>query len=299
MARINLRDLSDVVHHIISQSALLNHRSIEGEARYALDLYAKEISTPKEQSADTPRGTWQKGVAQRLAALFQKLRDDDFFPYKTRHDAPHIAKAIGEESPAPLLDCLNGEGTLTFDMADRIVAWSSCSASWLLSGAGAMFPVEDIGSSYQSFFVSENENKKDFIFYLIRISSGRNTGMILCIKHDKAAETYHAGYIATHFLLSTGMGSGGHGNLKRFIIFLKTYCHEHYLQASEFDETELSTELGLHHPFWYMQRKSDSQWLMQLFQGEDPKDWLEGNKTAWESVKSLPFGGIKSSSNEV
>lgn len=290
MARVNLRDLSEVVLNIISQAALRNHRSVEGEVRHALDLYARDLNTPKNQTIDTARQTWQKETAQRLAELFQRLRADEFFPYRTHHDIPHIAKAIGEPSPAQLLDCLDGNGALTFDMVERIATWSSCNPSWLLSGEGAMFAVENIGSDYRSFLINEAEDKRNYSFYLIRVSTGRNEGMILCIKHNKVTGVYSSGFISSQFVLGSGMGSGGHGNLERFIVFLKTHCHKHYLNACEYEEKELSTELGLHHPSWYLQRKRDARWLTQLFRGEDPSNWLDGYGNAWVAIRELPFG---------
>lgn len=290
MARINLRDLSDDVHHIISQAALRNHRSVEGEARHALDLYAKGLHAPNEVPAETAKKIWQKGVSLRLENLFSRLRDDDFFAYKVKQDVPHIALAIGEDSPAQLIDCLDGQGILTFDMLNRIVAWSSCSFSWLLSGVGTMFAVEDIGTD-RSFFTNEFEDRKDLTFYLVRISSGRNEGMILCVKHNKVTNTYKSGYISAQFNLIAGMGATGHSNLDSFIVYLKTFCHKHHLSSYEYEEVELSTELGLHHPTWYLRRIRNAQWLMQLFNGEDPDNWLEGYSEAWEDIRKLPFGG--------
>lgn len=284
MARINLRDISDDVHQLISQSALLNHRSIESEARHALDQYALSLNREQDTKIETSREIWQKETGQRLHKLFQQLRDDNFFAYRVRHDIPHIAQHIGENSPAQLLDCMDGIKGPDFDMINRLAYCFSCNSSWVMSGAGTMFEVKNIGSSYESFFVDETDDHADYMFYLIRVASGRNEGMIICIKRNQASRVYEAGYISDHFVLKAGMGSGGYGNLKRFLSFMKLNCGTHFIRSCEYEEEGLSTELGLHHPSWYIQKSSQSRWLSQLLSGEDPGNWLEGYSGLLSSV---------------
>ena len=288
MARITIRDLPDHIHQVITEAAVLHHRSTEGEIRFALQQYVMSLrSQPVPE--ETPRQIWQKQTGQRLAQLFDCLRSDEFFSYTERHDVPHLARAIGEDTPAHLLDCLEGSAAPSFEMLDRIAAWSSCCSSWLISGAGTIFPFENIGSRYHDFFLYDRCNN-DITFHLLRICGGRSDGMILCIRHDSVKQTFASGFISEHFMLKGGMGSGGHGNLNRFIRFLKTQCGNRIMKACEYEETEASTELGTHHPLYYIRSTQGADWLMMLFNGEDPANWLKDGMTLWKDMSALPFG---------
>lgn len=79
MSRISIRDLPESIHQLISTSAERNHRSVEGEIRHALALYATSLDKQKPDVQETSVQIWQRGVGQRLNELFQRLRSDDFF----------------------------------------------------------------------------------------------------------------------------------------------------------------------------------------------------------------------------
>jgi len=288
MARINIRELPDHIHQAISESADKNNRSTEGEVRSILQSY---VSSLEAQAAPnlTYRQTWQRYMGDRLDQLFACVRRDQVFPVTEPQSIADIARAIGEESPANLLDCLDGLSSPTFDMLDRVVAWSGGSYNWLLSGMGTVFPVENIGNKYQDFFLYD-QHSNDVSFHLLRICGGRSDGMLLCIRYDSARQTYASGYISEHFMLKGGMGSGGSGNLNRFIRFLKTSCGNRVLKAYNYDETEMNTQQGAHHPLYYLRLASQAEWLRKLFSGEDPDNWLAGNLPLWRGMNELPLG---------
>lgn len=288
MARINIRELPDHIHQAISESAIKNNRSTEGEVRSILQSYVSSLEA-KPAMAETYRQSWQKGFGDRLDQLLGCVRRDQVFPITEPQSVADIARAIGEESPANFLDCLDGLSSPTFDMLDRIVAWSGGSHSWLLSGMGTVFPVENIGNKYQDFFLYDRHSKA-VIFYLLRICGGRSDGMLLCIRHDRARQTYSSGYISEHFMLKEGMGSGGSGNLNSFIRFLKTNCGNRVLRAYNYEETEMNTQQGAHHPLYYLRLASQADWLRKLFSGEDPANWLDGYSPLWRDMNELPFG---------
>jgi plasmid stability protein len=288
MARINIRELPDHIHQAISESAIKNNRSTEGEVRSILQSYVLSLEA-KPAVAETYRQSWQKGFGYRLDQLFACVRRDQVFPITEPQSIADIARAIGEESPANLLDCLDGLSSPTFDMLDRIVVWSGGSHRWLLSGMDTVFPVENIGNKYQDFFLYDRHSK-NVTFHLLRICGGRSDGMILCVRHDIAKKIYASGYIYEHFMLKEGMGSGGSGNLNRFIRFLKTNCGNRVLKAYNYEETEMNTQQGAHHPLHYLRLASQADWLRKLFSGEDPANWLAGYSPLWTDMDELPFG---------
>lgn len=288
MARINIRELPDHIHLAISESASRNNRSTEGEVRSILQAYVSSLEV-RLPPIETLRQSWQRGVGDRLDRLFACIRKDQVFASRLPPTLAGIARAIGEDTPAHMLDCMEGIAPPSFDMLDRVVGWSSGSYEWLVSGFGTIFPVENIGSRYSDFFLYERDSK-DVTFNLLRICGGRSDGVILCIRHDDAKKTYATGFISENFMLKRGMGSGGHGNLNRFIAFLKTHCGNRVLKAFNYEESERETELGAHHPLYYLRLSNDADWLRKLFAGEDPADWLEGNRSAWKAIAELPFG---------
>lgn len=287
MARINIRELPDHIHKAISESAERNNRSTEGEVRSILQAYVSSLET-QPVPIETLRQSWQKGVGNRLDQLFACLREDQVFPGRLP-SLVGIARIIGEDTPAHLLDCMEGIASPSFDMLDRVVAWSSGSYEWLVSGMGTIFPVERIGTHYHDFFLFDRQNK-DITFHLLRVCGGRSEGMILCIRHDSAKQTYACGAIYTNFHLKAGMGATGHGNLSRFIRFLKTNCGNRALSAYNYEEPERDTEQGTHHPRYYLRLASQADWLRKLFAGEDPADWLVGYRSSWKEISDLPFG---------
>lgn len=288
MARINIRDLPDHIHKAISESADKNNRSTEGEVRSILQSYVSSLEA-KPAPIETLRQSWQRGVGQRLDQLFGFVRRDKVFSFGEPQSIVGIARIIGEETPAHLLDCLEGIASPSFDLLDRVAAWSGGSYNWLVSGMGTVFPVENIGSSYQDFFLHDRQSK-DVTFSLLRICGGRSDGMLLCIRHDSAKQTYASGFIYEHFKLKSDLGSGGSGNLNRFIRFLKTNCGNRVLKAYNYEETELSTEQGAHHPLYYLRSADSADWLRKLFDGEDPANWLAGNSPLWRDMGELSFG---------
>ena len=291
MARVGIRDLPDHIYEAICESPEKNNRSIEGEVRAILQTYVSTLE-PEPAPNQTLRQIWQKGVGDRLDLLFAHLRKDQVFFPGHAPTLAGIARLIGEETPAHLLDCLDGIASPSFDMLDRVIAWSSGSQDWLESGVGPMFPAKNIGSEYSEFFLYERDSK-EVTFHLLRVCGGRLDGMILCVRHDRAKQAYATGFIYEHFNLKRGMGAGGHGNLHRFIRFLKTNCGDRILKAYRYEEPEKSTEPGAHHPQYYLRLASEADWLQKLFAGEDPADWLEGNRSAWKEIAELSFGNGK------
>jgi plasmid stability protein len=288
MARINIRELPDHIHKAISDSAERNNRSTEGEVRSILQSYVSSLEV-KPAPIETLRQSWQKGVGNRLDQLFACVRKDQVFGFGDRQSLVGIARTIGEDTPAHLLDCMEGIASPSFEMLDRVVAWSGGSYEWLVSGLGTVFPVENLGNDYHDFFLHDRKSKH-ITFHLLRVCGGRCEGMLLCFRHDSVKQTYASGYMYANFNLKGGMGSGGHHKLSQFIRFLKTQCGDRAFKAYNYEETEVNTEQGTHHPVYYIRAASTANWLRMLFDGQDPDDWLEGYRSAWKEIADLPFG---------
>ena len=288
MAKIQVRNFPDDIFMRIEAAAARAERSIEAECRLAL----KQKYKPAQEESLTHRQRWRKDVAARLAFVFERLRSDGFFAWNEPSDVAHIARRAGEASPALLFDCLDGLDDLTFDLADRLSLSFGFNQSWLLSGEKTPFPAHNIGSSYHDFFSQPEEGK--FSWELYRVTGGRHEGELICLKNDNKNGNKTLGYVNEHFVLSDGMGGGGRGNLEYFIRFLKENWPElsSYITTWVYEAADKGTDLGQHHPVFYQRLMSRSQgkWLIDMFEGRRPGDWLKEFDYELNDIKKIPYG---------
>ncbi|MBK5143720.1 hypothetical protein I2494_08325 [Budviciaceae bacterium BWR-B9] len=296
MAKIQVRNFPDEIYSRIEAAAGRAERSIESECRLALlERYRPELEKVLSQ-----RETWQKESGQRLQWLFNRLESDRFFRdgYKPEtFSMTRLARMLGEISPSRLMECIEGQQEITFDLADRIAGKFDASADWLLSGEGSPFPVIRIGNKgYKDFFLP-TDGQTGYTFELIRISHGRHEGTLICLRYHLDTHRYVLGVVTEAFNLANGMGGGGHSELKKFLIFLKTEGASLPLNTYEWEpqkeEDNFWEIFGQHHPVYFQDPncRTTARWLQQLFQGEDPEDWFNGWSSTLQEIKDTPFGG--------
>lgn len=265
MQKLQARNIPDDLYERVATAAAHNDRSLEGEVRHTLSM-----AYPAESSnVLSLRQQWQQDTALRLRQLVAQLQADDFWQFRGPGSPVQLARLVGEESPARFFDWMDGLAVLPYEAAERIAGFTGCSADWLIEGRTDPFPVADIGNpvDYEHFFCPEGRG--DWRFYLIRFADGQ----LLCIRHDRSASTWSAGYMGGRFFLQNGMGSGGMGNLKRFLQFLK--ARSVHLKADSFDRAEESHDTGLHHPCYYARNSAlaQTEWLTELLEGRLPERW--------------------------
>ena len=284
MPNVQVRKFPDDVYARITQAAAREERSIEGEVRLTLfkaypDAAAASLSR---------RERWQRDTATRLIQLQERLRDNKFLPRHRDIDAIGLAKLMGELTPAYLLDCLDGEAPLSFDAAERLATVTDSSAEWLLEGTGSMFPVEHIGNHYHTFFTPDAPG--DYRFHLIREGKGAGHKSLLCIRHNRTDNRYVIGSVHGQFYLGDGMGSGGMGNLMRFLQYIKK--HYSMLQLSSYILDAEDAQLGEHHPNRYLKSSQleTSGWLASMLEGNAPGSWLTDFSWHLNVLKDTPYG---------
>ncbi|KWS65739.1 FitA-like ribbon-helix-helix domain-containing protein [Pseudomonas amygdali] len=275
MARLSIRDFPDDLYIQLTQSAAQNYRSLEGEVRFGLAAYAKSLL----QTATPPRthlDRWRHEVGQRIHQLFQQLTADQVFAYNQRSDLPHLALLLGESSPALLINCVDGHESLPFDLAHRLVEHFSCNLSWLISGAGEMFPYPDLGPYYAEFFKPAHTDSSIRI-KMVRICGGIHDATLLLFRLDENRQHIAAGYCSTQFDLSGNMGGTGFGKFAEFAEHLAS-LGSMKCEAYNFDATDNDGEFGHHHPKYYLNlaRLNTARWLMPLLKGVAPNniEWV-------------------------
>ncbi|WP_117196767.1 FitA-like ribbon-helix-helix domain-containing protein [Pseudomonas coronafaciens] len=271
MARLSIRDFPDDLHMQLMHSAAQNQRSLEGEVRFGLAAYAhslKQTAAPQPTQLDR----WRLESGRRLQQLFQQLRADQVFAYNQRSDLPHLALLLEEPSPALLLDCVEGRASLPFDLAHRLVEHFSCNLSWLISGAGEMFPYPDLGAfaSYVDFFKPAHTDSS-FSIKMVRVCGGRHDGALLLFRLDKNSRHVAAGYCSTQFNLSGQMGGTGFGRFAEFAEHLAS-LGSLQVEAYNFLASESDGGFGDHHPTFYLNpvRLDHANWLSPLLKGVSP-----------------------------
>lgn len=299
MAKIQARNVDDALYQRIEQSAMKNERSLEGEIRIALREYYQPAH--KEGPVLTEREQWQLETGQRLKWLFDCLMADNYFrDYAGARtldtfDLVRFGRQLSI-SLGLLMDIMAGREELTFELADRIAHHCDASADWLLGESGQPFPFVDIRSvGYREFFFPAG-SKSDYTFEFLRISGGMHDGTLLILRKDLQTKRITPGVI-NEFHLRSGMGSGGYGNLKRFLLLLKTEGAR--LSINTFDWTPehenfgFWSVIGQHHHVYFQDstRRSSARWLQQVFNGEDPDDWFSnGWASLLKEIGETPFG---------
>ena len=301
MAKIQARNVDDALFARIEQSAMKNERSLEGEIRTALRAYYQPEG--KTEPATSMRQTWQQETGQRLHWLFDRLMEDNFFrefagarPLDT-FDLVRIARHL-TITPGLLMDILEGQTELTFELADAIARHFDASADWLMGGSGQPFPVIRLGSGGYRNFILPAGSHDHYVFDFLRISGGRHDGTLIILRQDTQTKQITPGVVTESFYLRSGMGSGGYGNLKRFLLFLKTegarLSINTYDWQPEQPDFDFWTLIGQHHHTLFQDtpRRTSARWLQQLFNGEDPDDWFSNGWTSLlKEIGETPFGG--------
>ncbi|MDT0177831.1 hypothetical protein Q9R34_17535 [Enterobacter sp. BRE11] len=309
MAKIQARNVDDALYQRIEQSAMKNERSVEGEIRTALREYYQP--TDNEGPALTEREQWQLETGQRLKWLFDRLMADNYFreyagarPLDT-FDLVRLGRQL-DTSPGLLMDIMEGRQELTFELADRIAHNFDASADWLLGERGQPFPFVDIGSKGYGEFFFPASSKSDYTFEFLRVDGGMHDGTLIILRQDVQTKRITSGVI-TEFYLRSGMRSGGYGNLKRFLLLLKTEGAR--LSINTYDWTPehpnfgFSTVFGQHHHVYFQDspRRSSARWLQQIFNGEDPDGWFSNGWTPiLKEIGETPFGvSVRTASNNM
>ncbi|EAR6896393.1 hypothetical protein K5J60_004076 [Salmonella enterica] len=293
MAKIQARNVDDALFARIEQSAMKNERSLEGEIRLALATLYPATDPSQNIVPLSMRERWQQETGQRLRWLLQRLNEDGFGTRartgdETVADYVRLGDQLGT-SPGLLMDIAEGRAEMTPEMAAALQHWCGASGDWLLSGEGESFPVVKLGTcsgvSWQEFFFPDDDDR--YVFEFIRIGGGRHEGTLLILRRHEHSGRATTGLVTEAFYLRAGMGNGGYGNLKNFLLFLKQHCGSLVMNAYQFMPPDLDFDFwsvtGRHHPVWFhdINRCLPSRWLQQLLGGEDPGEWFTGD---WSPV---------------
>lgn len=300
MAKIQARNVDDALYQRIEQSAMKNERSLEGEIRTALREYYQPVVSHEPMMSERER--WQHETGKRLRWLFDRLMTDNYLREYAggrsldTFDLIRFGRQLNT-SPGLLMDIMDGQQELTFELADVIAEKFGSSAEWLLGESGQPFPfVSPVTTGYREFLFPA-DSKSDYTFDFLRIAGGRHDGTLIILRQDVQTKRVTPAVITESFYLRSGMGGGGYGNLKRFLLLLKT--EGSHLSINTFDWTpehpdfDFWSVIGQHHHVYFQDspRRSSARWLQQVFNGEDPGGWFSNGWTSiLREIGETPFG---------
>jgi plasmid stability protein len=294
MAKIQARNVDEALFERISQSAMKNERSLEGEIRLAL---AAAYPPPEQATPQlTLRERWLRETGERLIHLLEQLQADNYFGEYSRDNRAGIADLVRaarllDVSPGLLMDISEGRQELSVALAETIAGRFDASADWLLTGEGKPFPVRSLGDSYHDFFLPR-EDMSGWRFELMRICGGRHDATLLCLRQSPEGRLT-LGAVSAEFVLGDGMGGTGRGKLQAFLTFLKTSCTSLQMDSYEFEDGEGLESgweaAGRHHPVWFrrLMRRSHSRWLTGMLNGESPA-WLTDFGYELQEIAGIP-----------
>lgn len=217
--------------------------------------------------------------------------DIDAFDYITlAGDLNAVVDDSDSVSCGSLMDVAEGLQEMSPGLARKLADFCSASALWLLTGSGRPFPMLTLGTysgiSWEDFFDTDCGGSHGYLFELTRIDGGRHDGTLIIHRLHERLQTITTGVVTEAFYLRAGMGSGGYGNLKTFLQFLKRHEHQLALSSWQFTPPEPDFDfwsvMGQHHPAWFrdQSRRAPSRWLQQVLNGEDPGEWFAGGWTS-------------------
>ena len=298
MAKIQARNIDEALFQRIEASAMKHERSLEGEIRIALRGYYTPVEA--ETLPLSLRERWQRKTGSRLRWIIGEMAADAK-PEQQHARVPEVSEFIrfGQEigiSPGKLMDMSEGLVELPTALAMDLERSIGVSAEWLLAGKGKPFPILDLMDHYRPFLLPENDEGQH-TYEFVRIADGRAPGELLIIRRQVQTGAVSMATATGRFYLAGGMGSGGFGHLKSFLVFLKTECQ--HLSINTYDlhlgdeESLFWDEAGQHHPQWYRhdKRRTQADWLQKIYMGIDPGNWFEGWRMILAEIKAVPFGG--------
>jgi len=231
LGKMQIRGISPEVVQALSELAQLHHRSVEGEARAALDGWVAPVLLKGKQS------TRLLEVSSRLRRALDEYNSEPGFSLSPSE----LAEQIGEDSASAVESWFAGEAEPGFTQLNRVARFLGIREEWLKHGKGSIFPVESIRLSENPYRAVEwllfwDAEKTEYIdkLYLVRVKN--REGNLYIVKRSKAGH-YRIFITPTH--VSDMIGAGGRGMLEALFVTLhllyRVYCGARAPFLKEFD----------------------------------------------------------------
>ncbi|MDD2915589.1 MAG: hypothetical protein PHP70_09745 [Gallionella sp.] len=294
LGKIAIRNIPAAIWEGLETLAHQHERSLEGEARYALQSWVEPLIQQKERSARRIE------VSARLRDLLEQTN-------KTVRGRPikpsHIAQEIGEDYAEGVENWFSGEQEPSFKQLDAIATYLGGESVWLRHGDRQMFPIESTRipeSPAEGFewLLDLAEPEKVSYLHLVRNSNERGSLAIVKQYGDLRCKTY-----ITPYHVSEVIGTGGESSLAHLSVILEL-LYKYYTTKGGTKVTVKSYLLsegkfralleGQTHPLSLLREISDTPWWEDFWdvnQFRQHEYWL-----GWKSVCERIYRIVESTS---
>ena len=278
-----VRGIPDEVLVGLETLAAQRGRSLEGEARIALELWTEPLLLRREQSKR------REELAARLNELLQGINKTR----STRFLRPsHIGEAIGETHIEHVERWFTGEAEPSINQLELIADYLGGTREWLKHGDGSPFPVqykrlsENPTEAVQWLLEASSSGQKLNHLHLVRAATAEGQFAIVKQYDDWRCEIY-----TTPGHISEENGASGNGTLASFAVTLCLLYKQHIkagwaVSSYVVDWTRfLSLTNGQSHPLYLLPSQSKSSWWEDLWD----ESQFEGQRglAYWPGWKSL------------
>lgn len=217
LGKITIRNIPALIWQGLETLAARNIRSVEGEARMALQAWVE----PQIQSDE--RSARRIDVSTRLRALLDAARGG--MPGKVLKIS-HIAQGISSPHSEPVEKWFTGEIEPSFDELERVASYLGGQPGWLQHGDNTMFKVtylrlpENASEAVQSLLEigPVKSGPMGALTHLHLIRENHETGRFVLVKQYGE---YQCKTFSTPLHLSEETGSGGRTALMHFSVTLE------------------------------------------------------------------------------
>lgn len=235
MPQILIRNIAESIIARIKDKATHNQRSMEAEAREALQSWVKNPILPRRL----------KELSERLQIALELASQTPWRMHEDRGGFTHadLAKGIGLELVMPVDQWFEGSAEPTMSQVEAIADWCGVSNEWLNFGRGAPYPLEShripLDPAEGAFWLLGSDNESlTRLKHLRFVRRDSKAGELMVVrqwgvKTDAFITPYH---------VSFETGAGGRLDLRHLLLVWKM-LYQLYTKSHKINDLIISSHV--------------------------------------------------------
>jgi len=223
MQRLNVRNIPDDIYQQFEREAARQERSTEAHARYVI------AQSVRQEEHVTGADLYCREISARLKLVLPLVNAAAARPgseFRPAISPAAFAEQLGLADPLTVLNWFSGDAAPDFKQAEKIAAYTGCSAQWLKFGEGSAFQytaerrLNTYGSAYSNasaLLEPDADGNPVFKIRIIRLTN--ENGNVLILREFR--NTLRTDFFYTNLHLSENTGSGGFHDLCDFFCTLQ------------------------------------------------------------------------------
>jgi hypothetical protein len=267
MRKLNVRNIPDDIYSALEERASKNHRSLEGEARYALQNWL----TPPDILL-TGEEKYRQAVCGRLNAVLRKT--NEYRNYNPLQPS-NIATELEMEDLGLVADWFSGDRLPALSDLKRLSKLFACREDWLVHGQGNVYRwnsgqrLHGAGrAAVKKLLEPDSDGNKVHTIRLLRETD--DAGALLIIREFENTRFVDAFWTNIH--VSEMIGAGGESDLADFFVTLRALY-------KAFVSLDLFVKSYLMPPEAYKEIEAEQSYPLMLI-----KDYRVKESMWWEDI---------------